>query len=129
MIRRSSATIHGLLGIAVLATLLAGCGAAQTTAPTQSARPSATPSSTAVPSATASSSVAVSGSAAPSATPEPTLPLQHADATLEDKLPSTLNGVALVKTSLLLSGYIASPPTGGEKALYRSEEHTSELQS
>jgi hypothetical protein len=118
MIRRSSATIHGLLGISVLATLLAGCGAAKTTAPAQSARPSATPSSTAVPSAIASSSVAVSSSAAPSATPEPTLPLPHADAVLEDKLPSTVNGVALVKTSLMLEGYIASPPAGGDKALY-----------
>jgi hypothetical protein len=118
MIRRSSATIHGLLGIAVLATLLAGCGAAKTTAPARSAVPSATPSSSAVPSATASSTVAISGSPAPSATLEPTFPLPHADAALEDKLPSTIDGVALLKTSLTLSGYIATPPAGGEKALY-----------
>ena len=37
---------------------------------------------------------------------------------LEDLLPSTIGGVCLEKFSLVLSAYIASPPTGGDKPLY-----------
>jgi hypothetical protein len=37
---------------------------------------------------------------------------------LEDKLPSTISGVALVKTSLVLSGYVTTPPLSGDKSLY-----------
>ena len=40
------------------------------------------------------------------------------DAALEDKLPGTINGVTLFKTSLMLSGYVSSDPAGGDKALY-----------
>jgi hypothetical protein len=124
MILRSRSTLQGLLGIAVLATLLAGCGSAKATAPSPSAVPSAT-TWTALPSVGPSTSpgysvdVIVPGSPAPSATPEPTFPAQHVDAALEDTLPSTISGVPLVKTSLMLSGYIASAPAGaGDKALY-----------
>jgi hypothetical protein len=125
MIRRSSATLQGLLGVAVLATLLAGCGSTKATGPAPSAVPSATVG-TALPSVGPSISPGVSndvivpGPPAPSATPEPTFPLQHVDAALEDKLPSTISGVPLVKMSLMLSGYIAttSPAGAGDKALY-----------
>lgn len=44
--------------------------------------------------------------------------LAHVAASLEDLLPSTIGGVCLEKFSLVLSAYIASPPTGGDKALY-----------
>ena len=127
MIRRSSATVRTFLGIAVFATLQAGCGAAKTTAPAQSsvavASPSATPLASVGPSSSAvlspSAPPSVSGSPAPSVTPEPTLPLSHVDAALEDKLPSTIDNVPLLKTSLMLSGYISSPPADtGDKTLY-----------
>ena len=44
--------------------------------------------------------------------------LAHVDASLEDLLPSTIGGVCLEKFSLVLSAYVASPPTGGDKPLY-----------
>jgi len=118
MIRRSSAMLPALLGAAVLATLLAGCGAAKTTGPAPSAGSHATPSATPAASASPSQSAAPSASPSASATPEPTLPLAHADATLEDKLPSSIGGVALIKTSLVLSGYATTSPISGDKTLY-----------
>lgn len=117
MIRRSSATLQALFCAAVLATLLAGCGSAKATGTAPATGPAHSADSPAT-SAGASSSAADSGSPVPSITPEPTLPLSHADATLEDKLPSSIGGVALIKTSLVLSGYVATPPTGGDKDLY-----------
>jgi len=43
--------------------------------------------------------------------------LPHADAALEDRLPSVIGGVQLVKFSQLLQGYMNSV-TGGDKDLY-----------
>jgi hypothetical protein len=116
MIRRSNATLSRLLGAAVAAALLAGCGAAKTTAPAQSASPALSPSGT--PAASAAPSAGPSDTPAPSDTPQPTLPLPHVDAALEDQLPSTIGGVVLTKFSQMLSAYIASPPPGGDKDLY-----------
>ena len=114
MIRRSNATLSRLLGAALAAALLAGCGAPKTTAPAQSA----SASSSGTPAASAAPSAGPSETAAPSDTPQPTLPLPHVDAALEDQLPSTIGGVGLTKFSQMLSAYIASPPPGGDKDLY-----------
>lgn len=115
MIRRSSARPLHLLGVAALATavMVAGCGSAKVS-PSAAATDMA---SQPLPSP-AASSAAPTASPTPSPTPEPTLALPHADATLEDKLPGSINGTALFKMSLLLSAYDASEPTGGDKALY-----------
>lgn len=63
----------------------------------------------------------VSGSAGPSGSPAPSasdpLGLPHADAALEDLLPSRIGGVDLFKMSLTLQAYINST-TGGDRALY-----------
>jgi len=44
--------------------------------------------------------------------------LAHVNVSLEDQLPNTIQNVPLTKFSLILSAYIASPPAGGDKALY-----------
>src|ERR1035437_1059128 len=119
MIRRSSTALSTLLGAALAATFLAGCGAATTT-PARSASPApataAAPAHSAVPSgsAAASGSPAASGSTAASGSPsaEASDPLPHANAALEDLLPSTIGNVSLVKFSLTLSAYNASATRG-----------------
>jgi hypothetical protein len=131
MIRRSSARLSRLLGAAMTAAIVVGCGAAATATPIRSATPTASPSGTPAVSASASASAllsatatqsgsaspasSASGSAAPTATPY--LGLPHVDAGLEDLLPSTIGGVTLEKFSLVLSAYIEST-TGGDRALY-----------
>jgi hypothetical protein len=73
-------------------------------------------SSSAAASAAASGSQAASPAA--SASVEPTDSLAHVNVSLEDQLPNTIQNVPLTKFSLILSAYIASPPAGGDKALY-----------
>ena len=118
MMRRTNARPAALLGAALAtalaATLLAGCGGSK---PTPSAVATvATPSG--APSASIAASATVTAAPVPSPSAQPTLALQHVDAALEDKLPGTINGTALFKTSLVLSGYVSSDPPGGDKALY-----------
>ena len=128
MIRRSGATLSTLFGAVVAAVVVAGCGTATSTpgptAPTAALSPSGAPGA----SASAGGSAAPSGSAGASASAGPSesaaacgsndLGLAHIAASLEDLLPSTIGGICLEKFSLVLSAYIASPPTGGDKALY-----------
>jgi hypothetical protein len=129
MSRRSTATLSTLLGAALTVALVAGCGSATTTAaPTPTSPPAGSPSSGPSLSASSAGSIAPSGSpAAPSsAVPSQSAPacesgglgLAHVAASLEDLLPSTIGGVCLEKFSLVLSAYISSPPTGGDKNLY-----------
>jgi hypothetical protein len=121
MIRRSRTTISALLGAAMIAAFVAGCGTATTTAPVLSARPTASPavavaSSSGAPSAGASVSAGASGSPFPSPTNDFSCG-PHLDANLEDLLPSIIGGVELEKCSMALSAYIAST-SGGDDALY-----------
>jgi hypothetical protein len=122
MIRRST-TLSTLLGAAMAATLLAGCGTAKTPSPSiQAAPPSPRPSLSASASASAkaesSTFAGAPSSSLPSATAAPTVSLAHVSPALEDQLPSTIESVAMVKFSLNLSAFMASPPPGGDKALY-----------
>ena len=112
-----------LLGAALATVFVAGCGTATATpTSTRSAAPTVAPSGTPIASggsaspATPSGSAAASGSAATCGSLK--LGLAHIDASLEDLLPATIGGVCLEKFSLVLSAYIASPPTGGDKPLY-----------
>ena len=121
MIRRSRATLSTLLGAALAATLLAGCGAAAAT-PTASRHSGSAPSSSAPGSSGAASgsspatgSASVSGSPAASASDQ--LGLPHADAALEDTLPSVIGGVPLSKFSMTLKAFMGSS-TKGVNALY-----------
>jgi hypothetical protein len=124
MIRRPSATLTRLLGAALAAVFLASCGTASTT-PTRSAAASSSrvpvQSGAASGSARASGTAGPSGSAGSSVSPAPSasdpLGLPHADAALEDLLPSKIGGVELYKFSLTLQAYMNST-TGGDKALY-----------
>ena len=114
--RRRKPFLVSLAGLGLAVGALAGCaGGASTPTP-------ATPTASAAAPATAvaSGSVVVSGSVAPSAspTPNPTLPLQHVDAALEDKLPGIIGGVTLTKFSAPLSSYVGSPDAGPDAALY-----------
>jgi hypothetical protein len=128
MIRRSNATVLMLLGAAVAATLLAGCSSAKSSAPIASAiaslGPSTTPSGPPAASGSASAlasalpSGSASGSPAASASEAPTDSLAHIDTALESQLPATIQSVPLVRFSMVLSAFIASPPTGGDKVLY-----------
>jgi len=123
MIRRSPGVPISLLGMLATVTLLAGCGSAAT-----HSAPPATPSTQSVATAAATASVSASASAAssisaslspaPSESVQPTDALAHVSPTLEDQLPSTMEDVPLVKFSLVLSAFIASPPSGGDKDLY-----------
>src|ERR1035437_4978257 len=131
MIRRSRAAIRTLLGAALVATFVAGCGNATTTATAtrlsaRTAAPSASVRTAAGTSAGASASPRVSGPVgAPTA--EPTLiisaGLAHFDAKLEALLPGTIGDVPLSKLSMPLSTYMASETCTsanpcGDKALY-----------
>jgi hypothetical protein len=120
MIRRSRTTMSALLGAAMIAAFVAGCGTATTTAPVLSARPTVSPT-VAVAASLGAPSAGASGSAA-SGSPfqSPTNDFScgpHLDAKLEDLLPSTIGGVELEKCSMALSAYIAST-SGGDDALY-----------
>lgn len=127
MIRRSRATLSTLLGAALAIAFVAGCGTATAT-PTHPAIPTVAPSGTPVASAGSASPATPSGSAASSGSASASasvaacgsldLGLAHIDASLEDLLPSTIGGACLEKFSLVLSTYVASPPTGGDKPLY-----------
>jgi hypothetical protein len=46
------------------------------------------------------------------------LSLSHVNAKLEDLLPTIIGGICLQKFSLMLSAYIASPASSGDKDLY-----------
>jgi hypothetical protein len=131
MISRSRATIRTLLGAALVATFVAGCGSATATATAtrlsaHTAAPSASVRTSAGTSAGSSASPRVSGSAgAPTA--EPTLDisagLAHFDAKLEALLPGTIGDIPLSKLSMPLSTYLASETCTsanpcGDKALY-----------
>jgi hypothetical protein len=125
MIRRSRTTMSALLGAAMIAAFVAGCGTATTTQ-ALSAGPTASPavavaSSSGAPSAGVPGSAGASGSAASgSPFPSPTNDFScgpHLDANLEDLLPSIIGGVELEKCSMALSAYIAST-SGGDDALY-----------
>ncbi|MGD0122480.1 MAG: hypothetical protein ABSC46_07970 [Candidatus Limnocylindrales bacterium] len=120
MIRRSSATLSTLLGAALTIVFVAGCGSATATP---------VPTRTAIPAISTSAGPGTSGSAAASGSPGASESAaatcdsslsggQHVSVALEDLLPSTIGGVCLEKFSLVLSAYIASPPTGGDKPLY-----------
>ena len=120
MIRRSRTTISALLGAAMIAAFVAGCGTATTTAPVLSARSTVSPT-VAVAASLGAPSAGASGSAA-SGSPfqSPTNDFScgpHLDAKLEDLLPSIIGGVELEKCSMALSAYIAST-SGGDDALY-----------
>ena len=127
MIRRSKATLSALLGLALAAVVLAGCGAASTT--TTATRSVGAASSRVTPqpggAASASASAAAPGSSAstpsaagsPSASSDP-LNLPHVDVALEDLLPSRIGGVDLFKLSMTLQAYITSTPGAGEDQLY-----------
>jgi hypothetical protein len=115
MSRSRHAGFPALCGALLAAALFAGaCGGA-----------SATPSSTATPkvsptraSAAPSVSARASGSAAASAGASgSTIGLPHVNAALEDLLPDTIGGIALVQFSEPLSTLVANSQ-GGEKNLY-----------
>jgi hypothetical protein len=129
MIRRSSATLSTLLGAALAVVAVAGCGsAAATPAATRSATSAVSPSGAPNTPAGSASSGAPSGSAAAPASAQDTgqvsscgstdLGFPHVSATLEALLPTTIGGVCLETGSWVLSAYMASPPTGGDKDLY-----------
>jgi hypothetical protein len=126
MIRRSRATLSSLLGLALAAVFLGGCGAASATPAATPPGPGLSPRTT-LPAGSPSASVPASGSAAPSgsasdgspsASASDPLNLPHIDAALEANLPSKIGGVDLFKFSLTLQAYIASTPGAGEDALY-----------
>ena len=136
MISRSQATLSTLLGAALVATLLAGCGNA-----TSTARRSGTPSAGQSGAATAALTTAavIPGgtgavtSVAPGASPNSSasvgpcdnttalatdpLSLPHKSAKLEDVLPTIIGGVCLQKLSFTVQAYINST-SGGDNALY-----------
>jgi hypothetical protein len=106
-----------VLGVILAVAFVAGCGTATSTpAPTRSTVPAVSTAPTASGSAVVSGSAAAPGSASPCDSSG--LGLAHVDAALEDLLPSTIGGVCLEKFSLVLSAYVKSPPTGGDKSLY-----------
>lgn len=135
MISRFRATLSTLLGAALVAAFLAGCGNAATTA-----RPSAVPNSgssaatnpSLATGATVPGGTAALTSSAPGTTPgasgsvgpcDPTalatdpLSLPHKSAKLEDLLPTIIGGVCLQKLSFTVQAYMDST-TGGDNALY-----------
>lgn len=137
MIRRSRATIGTLLGAALVATFVAGCGNATATASAAATRLSArtaAPSASVPTSAGASAGLSAGSSASPrvsgsagAPTAEPTLDisagLAHFDAKLETLLPGTIADIPLSKLSMPLSTYMASTTCTsanpcGDKALY-----------
>jgi hypothetical protein len=102
--------------------LVAGCGSTKASPAARSAGSSAGPAVTASASSSAVTSASPSGSQpaspAASASVQATDPLAHVNPKLEDKLPDTIQNGPLIKFSLILSAFIASPPAGGDKALY-----------
>jgi hypothetical protein len=122
MNRLSSRTTAALFGVLMAGALVAGCGSTKASPAAQSASSSAGPAVTASASPSAVTSASPSGSQpaspAASASVQATDPLAHVNAKLEDQLPDTIQNVPLTKFSLILSAYIASPPAGGDKALY-----------
>jgi hypothetical protein len=131
--RRTTST---LLGAALVAVLLAGCGAATSTAgrsaaPTPGRVGGPTPLVTlagAVPGTsgaiTSPGAVGSPGSSAsvgpcddPSALATDPLSLPHANAKLEDLLPTIIGGVCLQKLSFTLQAYMSST-SGGDNGLY-----------
>jgi hypothetical protein len=136
MISRSRATLSTLLGAALVAAVLTGCGNATSTAG-RSAIPSPapvgapTPLATAIGAAPGSSSAITSPGAAgspgssasvgpcddPSALATDPLSLPHVNAKLEDQLPSIIGGVCLQKLSFTLQAYMNST-SGGDNGLY-----------
>jgi hypothetical protein len=125
MARRSRTTACALFGL-TLASLaaLAGCGSAKPIAsPSASLLAGQSATASALASQQASTSPGTSASASLQATASPTVNpgagLPHADASLEDLLPSNIIGVEMVKFSMKLSAYMASESdTAGDKALY-----------
>src|ERR1035437_3801044 len=120
MNRLSSRTTAALFGVLMAGALVAGCGSTKASPAAQSARSSAGPAVTASASPSAVTSASPSGSqpASPVASVQATDTLAHVNAKLEDQLPDTIQNVPLTRFSLILSAFIASPPAGGDKALY-----------
>jgi len=122
MNRLSNRTAVALYGVLMAGALVAGCGSTKASPAAPSAHVSAGPSVTVSGSSSAAASAAASesqaASPAASASVEPTDSLAHVNAKLEDQLPSTIENAPLAKFSLILSAFIASPPAGGDKALY-----------
>jgi hypothetical protein len=118
----SSRTIAALFGVLMAGALVSGCGSTKASPAAKSASSSAGPAVTASSSADAGASASPSGSQpvspAASASVQATVSLAHVNAKLEDQLPDTIQNVPLTKFSLILSAFIASPPVGGDKALY-----------
>jgi hypothetical protein len=98
-----------LLATFVFAAAAAACGSGATPSPSPTPPPTAAPTATPEPTDTPVPTE--------SPTPEPTLPLAHVDAALEDKLPASIGGVKLVRFSLPLDTYMASS-NGGDKTLF-----------
>ncbi len=116
-----------MIWAALTVALVAGCGGATASGTPSNSPPAISPSgpgsSADIQGSPAPSESAVApGSAAPSessaACGSTNLGLAHVDVNLEDVVPSMVGGVCLTKFSLVLSAYVASPPTGGDKALY-----------
>jgi hypothetical protein len=122
MNRLSSRTTAALFGVLMAGALVAGCGSTKASPAARSASSSAGPAVTASASSSAVTSVSPSGSQpaspAASASVQATDPLAHVNPKLEDQLPDTIQNGPLIKFSLILSAFIASPPAGGDKALY-----------
>jgi hypothetical protein len=115
MIRLSSRTALALFGILLAGALVAGCGSGKASPAPASAAASPVSSPAA---ATSSASASLPATPAASDTPQPTIPLPHVNAALEDQLPTTIQSVPMIKLSFILSAFIASPPSGGDKSLY-----------
>lgn len=126
----SRRTLPTLLGLALAAVVLAGCGSASTTATAGRSAGAAPSRLTPQPAGAASASAGPSGSpgstgsaavgseaASPSTSADP-LNLPHVDAALENLLPSRIGGVDLFKMSLKLQDYITTTPGAGTNALY-----------
>jgi hypothetical protein len=120
MIRPSSRSALALFGVLMAGALVAGCGSGNASPASATAATSAGTSAASSPTTAASSSALASLPASPAAsdTPQPTIPLPHVNAALEDQLPTTIQNVPMIKLSLILSAFIASPPSGGDKSLY-----------
>jgi hypothetical protein len=107
----------GRLTTAILAAGLVAALAFGCSGPSATSTATASPTEAPTPTATASASETPGGSPTPTPTAEPTLPLPHVNAALEDHLPPVIGGIELQKLSQPLSTYIAASK-GGDATLY-----------